>query len=214
MKYIFVAGAPGSKWSSVVKSIYFSESLDQSDYSEERTYYHSFSDPSKPTLRHLASYFDPGMEFGDEFENMSRLSIDELEEEFDRPFRRERKNTAKIIKSHVFSNQLEFLKKNWKEPIVLVLRSDDACIGWWVKCGEFNITYPNYQYYRDLTNMSKHVWKQNNGIRKFIQNNEVIETKNSFELSRLLGIHDDKIKFHDFDRHDIKVYVYWNKYCT
>ena len=40
MKYIFVAGAPGSKWSSVVKNIYNSASLDRSDHSEERTYYH------------------------------------------------------------------------------------------------------------------------------------------------------------------------------
>jgi len=34
MKYIFVAGAPGSKWSSVVKNIYYSESIDRSDYSD------------------------------------------------------------------------------------------------------------------------------------------------------------------------------------
>ena len=40
MKYIFVAGAPGSKWSSVCKNIYYSDSIDQSDASEEREYWH------------------------------------------------------------------------------------------------------------------------------------------------------------------------------
>ena len=40
MKYIFVAGAPGSKWSSVCKNIYFSDSIDQSDYSKDREYWH------------------------------------------------------------------------------------------------------------------------------------------------------------------------------
>ena len=40
MKYIFVAGAPGSKWSSVVKNIYYSPDIDRSDYKDERTYYH------------------------------------------------------------------------------------------------------------------------------------------------------------------------------
>ena len=41
MKYIFVAGAPGSKWSSVVKNIYYSDSLDNSDYSKDREYWHA-----------------------------------------------------------------------------------------------------------------------------------------------------------------------------
>ena len=40
MKYIFVVGAPGSKWSSVVKNIYFSPDIDRSDYSEDRKYAH------------------------------------------------------------------------------------------------------------------------------------------------------------------------------
>ena len=38
-KYIFCAGAPGSKWSSLIKNIYFSPDVDQSDYREKRTYY-------------------------------------------------------------------------------------------------------------------------------------------------------------------------------
>ena len=60
MKYIFVAGAPGSKWSSVVKNIYYSPSVDQSDYSDARTYYHDAS--GQRELMHLGAYFDPGME--------------------------------------------------------------------------------------------------------------------------------------------------------
>ena len=41
MKYIFVAGAPGSKWSSVCKNIYFSDSIDQTDASsKDREYWH------------------------------------------------------------------------------------------------------------------------------------------------------------------------------
>ena len=35
MKYIFVAGAPGSKWSSVCKNIYFSGDIDTSDYNTD-----------------------------------------------------------------------------------------------------------------------------------------------------------------------------------
>ena len=60
MKYIFVAGAPGSKWSSVVKNIYFSPTIDRTDYRDEWTYYHDAS--GTMDLMHLGAYFDPGME--------------------------------------------------------------------------------------------------------------------------------------------------------
>ena len=65
-KYIFCAGAPGSKWSSLIKNIYYSPGVDRSDYSDARTYYHDAS--GKMDLMHLGAYFDPGMEFGGFFE--------------------------------------------------------------------------------------------------------------------------------------------------
>jgi len=70
MKYIFVAGAPGSKWSSVVKNIYYSPDIDRSDYSDSRTYYHDAS--GKLELMHLGAYFDPGMEFGHFFDQLNQ----------------------------------------------------------------------------------------------------------------------------------------------
>ena len=72
MKYIFVAGAPGSKWSSVVKNIYYSASIDRSDYLDARTYYHDAS--GTLDLMHLGAYFDPGMEFGDFFLNLDQYT--------------------------------------------------------------------------------------------------------------------------------------------
>ena len=39
-RYIIFTGAPGSKWSSVVKNIYWSADIDQSDYTTNRLYYH------------------------------------------------------------------------------------------------------------------------------------------------------------------------------
>ena len=50
MKYIFVVGAPGSRWSGVAKSIYYSDQIDQSDDSQERTYYN----PKNKQLMHLS----------------------------------------------------------------------------------------------------------------------------------------------------------------
>ena len=159
MKYIFVAGAPGSKWSSVVKNIYYSPSIDRSDYRDEWTYYHDASGTMQ--LMHLGAYFDPGMEF-ELPESMSSLTRKQAEELFDKPFSGE---GVRIIKSHIFSykHNIEYLRELWPEcPVVLVHRDNDSCLGWWVRCGHFNITYPKYdKYYKDLREMSKIIDKQN-----------------------------------------------------
>ena len=69
MKYIFVVGAPGSRWSGVANSIYYSEQIDQSDDTPKRTYFNPKSPPKAKKLMHRGAYFDPGMEFGHELEN-------------------------------------------------------------------------------------------------------------------------------------------------
>jgi len=51
--YILFTGAPGSKWSSVVKNIYWSDDIDHTDYSEDRTYYHDADTPGNKHLMHI-----------------------------------------------------------------------------------------------------------------------------------------------------------------
>lgn len=185
MKYIFVAGAPGSKWSSVVKNIYWSSSIDSSDYAENRVYYHDAS--GRMDLMHLGAYFDPGMEFGDWFEQLDRHSKEECEQEFDRPFFG---NGIKIIKSHVFAHHVDFIKSTWPDcPLVLVHRPDDACLGWWVKCGHFDITYPDYSgYYVDLRRMATVIANQNRGIEAARNRYPKLQVLTNLELAQCLGI--------------------------
>lgn len=184
-KYIFMAGAPGSKWSSVCKNIYYSPSIDRSDYSSNRTYYHSAW--GKPELMHLGSYFDPGMEFGKQFMRLPQLSKHAAETEFDRPFLGE---GVRIIKSHVFAHHLDYIRETWPDcPIVLVHRPNDACLGWWVRCGQFNITYPNYQYYSNLEMMAMHIDQQNADITDFaIRHGARFDIANNHELAAALRI--------------------------
>ena len=206
MKYIFVAGAPGSKWSSVVKNIYYSASIDISDYSDDRTYYHDASGTNQ--LMHLGAYFDPGMEFGGKFDLLPWLSKDALEAEFDRPFSGE---GIRIIKSHVFCHHLDFIRKTWPDcPIILVYRDNDACLGWWVRCGEFGITYPDYSgYYKNLREMSKHVDSQNADLRKFINNNNVAKMYDNIELCEKLGIATPiKLHIQNYEENDIRIYLH------
>jgi hypothetical protein len=167
MKYIFIVGAPGSKWSSVAKNIYFSSDVDRSDASGAREYWHSAW--GTPQLMHMGAYFDPGMEFGDHFDRLDQYSQWYNEQEFDRPFSG---SGVRIIKSHVFAHHIDYLKQTWpNSPVVLVERGDDACLGWWVKCGHFGITYPDYaEYYQNLPRMARRIYDQNADIRKAREN--------------------------------------------
>lgn len=185
MKYIFVTGAPGSKWSSVIKNIYYSRDIDRSDFSHARTYYHDAS--GHMDLMHLGSYFDPGMEFGDWFNQIDGHTRIECEAEFDRPFSG---TGIRIIRSHVFAHNIEYLRTHWPDcPVVMVYRTDDACLGWWVKCGHFNITYPDYSaYYKDLRVMAHRIESQNGDISMAWRKLQGTEPRGNIELCRALGI--------------------------
>lgn len=186
MKYIFVAGAPGSKWSSVVKNVYYSADIDRSDYRDSWTYYHDAS--GQRELMHLGAYFDPGMEC-DLPENFYELDRIQLEKIFNQPFGEPTKKN-RIIKSHIFSNHIDFLRTTFPDaPIVLVHRGDDACLGWWVRCGHFDITYPLYHsYYRDLRTMGGIINQQNRGILDawWKYSGRIVTTNH--ELATALGI--------------------------
>ena len=54
--YILFTGAPGSKWSSVAESIYWSHSIDHTDNTNARGY-------KQGVVNHVGAYWDPGMEF-------------------------------------------------------------------------------------------------------------------------------------------------------
>ena len=186
MKYIFVAGAPGSKWSSVVKNIYYSADIDRTDYRDHWTYYHNASGTRE--LMHLGAYFDPGMEC-DIPANLSGLSRKEMETVFDQPFR-ENSTGIRIIKSHVFCHNIDHLRQTFPDcAIVMVYRSDDACLGWWVKCGHFDITYPLYHtYYHDLKTMAAIIQQQNSDLKTAWTTHWGVEPRNNRQLAQALNI--------------------------
>jgi hypothetical protein len=204
MKYIFVAGAPGSKWSSVVKNIYWSESLDHTDYSPARTYYHDAS--GTMDLMHLGAYFDPGMEFAlpDKLDSLNRQQLENI---FDSPFSG---TGTRIIKSHLFSEYIDFLRSTFPEiPIITVHRNNDACLGWWVKCGHFGITYPLYHtYFRDLRTMSTIIQRQNAAIQRVLQEYPCQTPRTNLQLARMLNIALPPLEYQqNYEESDIKVNV-------
>ena len=205
MKYIFMTGAPGSKWSSVSKNIYYSSDIDRSDYSDARTYYHDASGTMQ--LMHMGAYFDPGMEFGGFFDEIDRHTRERCEAEFDRPFTG---TGVRIIKSHLFAHNIDFLRDHWPDcPIVLVQRPDDACLGWWVKCGHFGITYPLYdQYYRDLRTMSRIIPAQNRAIQAAVWRYKGYVVNTNRDLVKALNIQQPPAEYEqNYGADDIRVTV-------
>jgi hypothetical protein len=200
MKYIFVAGAPGSKWSSVVKNIYYSSDIDRSDHTDQRIYSHN----DQPQL-HLGAYWDPGMEFGNWFDQLNLHTKEECEHEFDRPFSG---TGIRIIKSHAFAHHVETLRQRWPDcAIVLVHRSSDSCLGWWVRCGGFDIKYPDYRgYYKDLPTIGRIIEEQNNSIESAMHQCPGPEPRNNRELAQLLGLAAPPDQYwHNYAAADIRV---------
>lgn len=193
-KYILVTGAPGSKWSSVVKNIYWSDDIDHTDYSKDREYYHDADTPGEPQLMHMGAYWDPGMEF----------AVDD----WDGPFSGK---GIRIVKAHTFAHDLDRLAA-LNHPIVMVYRTDVDCLEWWKLCGEFNITYPLYHaYYKNLDVMWQHIQRQNSDIQNFVKKNlnRIKQVDSNIDLCRLLNIDfQSNESGHIYKHKDIRVYVY------
>lgn len=203
MKYIFIIGAPGSKWSSVNKNIYYAPNIDNTDYSEDRQYWHDA--PGDLQLMHMGAYFDPGMEFGDFFNTLDKYSKDECEREFDRPFSG---TGIRIIKSHVLSQHIDFIKHTWPDcPIITCYRNNDANLGWWVKCGHFTITYPLYhKYYMNLSEMGKIIDQQNLYIADANMRYNGVDMVDNVHLCNMLGINLPPSEYRqNYKNSDVKV---------
>jgi hypothetical protein len=138
---------------------------------------------------HLGAYFDPGM-ISALPEDLTTLTRTELETIFAEPFQFKESRGVRIIKSHVFSNHIDYLREQFSEvPIVIVHRPDDACLGWWVKCGHFDITYPAYDmYYKNLKTMASIIKQQNTGIVNASLKYPGQHPLTNQQLARMLGI--------------------------
>jgi hypothetical protein len=60
-----------------------------------------------------------------------------------------------------------------KDWIVLVYRDNKSSFDWWKEAGGWDITYPNYDWYRDNQNMMREIQKQNDAILNFAIEHEL-----------------------------------------
>ena len=199
MKYIFLAGAPGSKWSSVSSDIRQFDGINTTD-SQSGHYVR----PGEEKPMHVGAYWDPGMDYGRKFDQIPRLSTEEMEYEFDRPFNTI-DNRPRIIKSHQFSKWLPELvtRREWEyNPVVMVQRPAEDAERWWHKAGGWGITYPSYEWYRGQ--MTEEIARQVKGIEQFVNDYPVKQVHSSRELAHALGMKTTENRHYE----DFSVYVY------
>lgn len=184
--WIFVTGAPGSRWSGVGDELRFNYHADITDYTSDKEYMHSkFSG-------HKGNYYGPGMQYGKWLEKNNSLGtkeqwIEEINSSFSGP-----EDQVKVIMSHHFAYYLDEIKKMFPEStIVACLRDCDDCMEWWKKAGGWDITYPSYEWYKDDIKMKHEIYWQNKAIIHWVQKRSVPEN------TQLSNKHKD-----------LKVYVY------
>jgi hypothetical protein len=140
-------------------------------------------------------------------EDLESHSREQLEKIFDSAFSG---TGIRIIKSHMFSIHIDFIKKTWPDcAIVLVHRDDDACLGWWVKCGHFNITYPSYDYYfQDFKTMAQRIKQENSGIINARLKYSGSSPIDNLGLAGILGIEPPPAEYsQNYGQSDVRVTV-------
>ena len=203
---ILATGAPGSRWSGILRMITANIDINISDETIDRVYNHETINPDTGKLVtrgwHRGAYWGPDHEFGRKFDIIDTLTKEEIVEEFKRPF----ENWApgkKIIKSHWFAYHLPFLKNMFPDAkFIGVQRTNEECFDWWHICGGWDISYPHYFWYKDNARMKKQVAIENACITDFFPS---VKNNTIQDLFIGLGLSNKTLTFKEFCERDNKL---------
>jgi hypothetical protein len=177
--FIFTTGAPGSAWSMISHRFKKNfKDFDASDETPERQYslpeehkkqYTIVGNPAEWKAKtHIGSYFGPYHDNGHHFDNLNYYNdVYDFYGECLKPFD---DNTApkKLIKSHWFAYNLEWLWENCKgHDILLIWREPDAAKNWWYKMGGWNIKHPVYTWYENDERMWNQIQEEARLVKEF-----------------------------------------------
>ena len=168
---IFFTGAPGSRWSGVSQLFRNAwPDVDNTDCGDLRKMYKHAQFGG-----HRGNYYGPGMLNGKWLDERFGTRNEWLEE-IDRSFKGP--NTVKLVLSHNFAHWLNELKQEFpKSKIVMCYRPDQACYEWWQQAGGWDITYPDYSWYKDNITMRQEIFQQNKKMLAFAEANNVEFTR-------------------------------------
>ena len=211
---IFAAGAPGSKWSRVLSILAHHKDINSSDKNKFPTYQTKvdFHGQEKNVGMHSAAYFGPGHGIGEWFDDLSGHTkkdfLNEIEKAFDNF-----DQGYKIIKSHWFSYNLDWLKENFpKAKIIMVYNGDGEAFKWWHLVGGWNIKFPYYDWYGTDEKLYKHIKIENRLIFDFMRKNNLsFDIRDFKELVKCLKL-DEDLNFYDTMHDEDSDYFAGRKY--
>ncbi len=182
-KFFFAAGVAGSGWSMITQQIkyVYKAKFDFTDENKEKMYRlpdHLLSEyvihnPNWEPSTHHGTYFGPTDQYGNNFDNLSNSSVDDFYKECLRPFSAEDK-PLKLIKSHWFSYNLDWLWENCKgHAMILIHRDSEPAHEWWHKMGGWDIQHPSYTWYENSEKLLNQIKKENNSILEFADRKKI-----------------------------------------
>jgi hypothetical protein len=191
---VFLVGAPGVRWSVLFKAISESKSVNTSDWVNweyENTIQHKIKNFYGEVITagsHRGTYWGPYNKYGQEFDQLNKLSKAEMILEFQRPF--ENWSGTKVIKSHWFAYHIDHLHGLFPDAkIVSCYANDMDCFFWWKKCGGWGMFYPKYNWYQNDENLISKIKEENYRLLKFNQDRDVpFEWMTRNQLCDKLGI--------------------------
>lgn len=201
---IFVTGAPGSKWTSVTHLVETCAQANLTDRNPNRHYdHHVFQG-------HHGAYF--GLPFR-KYEFDVKTDSDYVNSAWAEPDR-----PGKFVKGHDWGYMLDDLKAesqgNW---LLMIMRNDVDCFGWWNNHGGFVTKYPSYESYENSAGMMAEIMKLNDRYSRFAQKHDQkweyfsprwIKENFGHELTEQdLAVLNNKTDFGRFDQYFDKVLV-------
>jgi hypothetical protein len=186
VKFVFVTGVPGSAWSMISRRLKKrQEGFDFTDDTPERQFdlppgiardhYTVTVDRDKWRANgHIGAYFGPHHEFGEKFDDLNYYSnTEDFYQECLIPFH----NSAmpnKLIRSHWFSYNLEWLWQNCKgHDLMLIYRDPKTAKDWWYQRGGWDIQHPVYTWYQNDQRMWQQIQQESELIWAFGQSKNV-----------------------------------------
>jgi hypothetical protein len=192
---IFATGAPGSKWSRVLSILSHHQDINSSDKEKFPTYSTEATFPNGKTKKvgmHSSAYFGPGNGIGEDFHLLKKLTKESFIQEVSTAFD-DFDSGIKIIKSHWFSYNLDWLKDNFpKAKFIFVYNGNEEAFKWWHLVGGWNIKFPNYSWYETNERLYERICVENRLMLDFMKRNKIsFNTKDFHTLINYLGLGND-----------------------
>ena len=184
---IFYVAIPGSGWAklSLLLGCCAKLNLNKSDRRGDREETGKQGDTG--CVHHKGAFWDPGMEFGDGFDDLEKNHTKEsFKAECLRPFT-EINDQNYLIRSHFFAEtkNLNWLKNNFpNNKIILVLRDTKLCWEGWNTAMNFTGRYPSYKAWMKYTFIRDHpenydkMWslmqRHDKMIREWVRDNDCL----------------------------------------